>query len=155
MAEKPKVVHFEQGGELQSTVDLYVGLRIRMRRIALDYSEAELAKVTGTTEQQLKEIEAGHQRISPAGLVMLGQVLDVPMAWFFDGLGPEATFGFGGQLPDPLSVSNQMKSEEQEALLLTHFAAITNSASRRMIVALTRKIADLETLLRSSPNTTH
>ena len=86
---------------------------------------------------------------------MLGQVLDVPIAWFFDGLGPEAAFGFGGQLPDPNSVSNQMKFEEHEALLLANFAAITDPASRRMIVALARKIADLETLLRTSPITTH
>ena len=76
--------------EQAHAVDRYVGARVRERRKALKLSQIHLAMKLGLTFQQVQKYERGANRISASKLYEIGQALQVPIAWFFEGYaGPE------------------------------------------------------------------
>ncbi|CAO3373472.1 hypothetical protein [Azospirillum argentinense] len=66
------------------SVDAHVGQRVRMRRTLLGMSQEKLGEAIGLTFQQVQKYERGSNRISAGTLYRLGQVLDVPISFFFD-----------------------------------------------------------------------
>lgn len=66
------------------SVDAHVGQRVRMRRTLLGMSQEKLGEAIGLTFQQVQKYERGSNRISAGTLYRLGQVLDVPVSFFFD-----------------------------------------------------------------------
>ena len=77
-------------GQRANAADRHVGARIRERRVMMGLSQQQLAKMIGVTYQQAHKYERGLNRISAGRLFEIGQVLGVPVSWFFEGLGPEA-----------------------------------------------------------------
>jgi len=67
-------------------VDLRVGARLRERRLMLRMSQQQLADSVGITFQQVQKYENGTNRISASRLFELSRSLEVPIAWFFEGL---------------------------------------------------------------------
>ncbi len=55
-----------------------------MRRTLLGMSQEKLGDAIGLTFQQVQKYERGSNRISAGTLFRLGQVLDVPVSFFFD-----------------------------------------------------------------------
>ena len=74
------------------SVDIYVGQRVRARRMALGMSQETLAHHCGITFQQIQKYEKGANRISASRLHDLGRALAVRAAWFLEGL-PEQDAG--------------------------------------------------------------
>lgn len=78
-------------------VDVYVGQRVRMRRVMCGLSQTALANRIGLTFQQLQKYESGMNRISASKLWLIAQELDAPVQWFFTdavvGKSPTAEFG--------------------------------------------------------------
>ena len=70
-------------------VDVHVGRRVRIRRVLAGMSQTALAEGLGLTFQQLQKYESGSNRISASRLWQISQILDVPIAWFFLGLGDD------------------------------------------------------------------
>ena len=71
--------------------DRYVSSRIRLRRRALHLTQAQLARATGTTFQQIQKYESGANRVTAGKLFALAEALDVPVSFFFDQMaGPHA-----------------------------------------------------------------
>lgn len=79
----------DRPGQRASIADRHVGARIRERRVMLGLSQQQLAKMIGVTYQQAHKYERGLNRISAGRLFEIGQVLGVPVAWFFEGLTPD------------------------------------------------------------------
>src|SRR5437588_7931801 len=71
-------------------IDIHVGARVRSRRIAVGMSQERLAAALGVTFQQLQKYEGAANRISASRLFRIGQALDVPAVFFFDGLRADA-----------------------------------------------------------------
>lgn len=67
-------------------IDLYVGARMRLRRVMMGLSQYTLAQNLGLTFQQVQKYEKGANRISASTLHRLAEVLDVPVSFFFDEL---------------------------------------------------------------------
>ena len=67
------------------SVDVYVGQRVRMRRIQLGMSQEKLAKGVGLTFQQVQKYEKGANRMGSSRLVQFANLLDVPVGWLFEG----------------------------------------------------------------------
>jgi transcriptional regulator with XRE-family HTH domain len=65
--------------------DKYVGSRVRMRRLMLSMSQGKLAAVLGLTFQQVQKYEKGANRIGASRLQALSDILQVPVAFFFEG----------------------------------------------------------------------
>jgi transcriptional regulator with XRE-family HTH domain len=70
-------------------IDIHVGHRLRLRRTLLGMSQERLAHLLGLTFQQIQKYERGVNRIGSSRLYELGQILHVPVSFFFDAM-PES-----------------------------------------------------------------
>jgi transcriptional regulator with XRE-family HTH domain len=124
-----------------SPIDKHVGSRIRMRRLMLDMSQTDIAAALGLTFQQVQKYEKGTNRISASRLLRLCQVLQVPVAFFFEGT-PRAV-----GLPEPVEadvespayVSDFLATSDGVALVKA-FWRIRDAKLRRAIVALIQQV---------------
>ena len=67
-----------------NAVDLHVGKRVRLRRTLLRMSQEQLGTELNITFQQVQKYERGANRVSASRLWDIGQILDVPINYFFD-----------------------------------------------------------------------
>src|SRR5215472_18484905 len=65
--------------------DHHVGARVRMRRRMLAMSQQKLADGLGLTFQQVQKYEKGATRIGAGRLQQISHILQVPIAFFFEG----------------------------------------------------------------------
>jgi transcriptional regulator with XRE-family HTH domain len=72
---------------MKHPIDANVGLRIRQRRWMLGMTQQQLAQRVGIKFQQIQKYESGANRVSASRLFEISQVLEVPISYFFDGLG--------------------------------------------------------------------
>ncbi len=70
--------------------DRHVGARVRMRRKMLAMSQTQLADALGITYQQVQKNESGTNRIGASRLQQISHILQVPVAFFFEG-GPNGS----------------------------------------------------------------
>jgi transcriptional regulator with XRE-family HTH domain len=68
-------------------VDELLGRRLRLRRRIMGLTQNELAAKVGVRFQQIQKYESGANRISAARLWGFSQALEVPVSYFFEGLG--------------------------------------------------------------------
>lgn len=66
--------------------DVYVGSRVRARRLGLRVSQTKLGDATGVTFQQVQKYENGTNRIGAARLYRIARTLGVEVAYFFEGI---------------------------------------------------------------------
>ncbi len=124
-------------------VDVHVGSRIRMRRQILKMSQEKLGDQLGVTFQQVQKYERGANRVGASRLWRLSQVLDVPIAFFFEGLTNEieaGEFADGDQMP---IVYDFINSSDGVALAKA-VSQIKSKAVRRQILELARSLAKEE-----------
>ena len=65
-------------------IDVFVGLRIRMRRKTLGLTQGALAEALGLSFQQVQKYERGANRVSASMLVKTARFLDCPVSYFVD-----------------------------------------------------------------------
>jgi transcriptional regulator with XRE-family HTH domain len=127
-------------------IDVHVGSRIRLRRTLLGISQATLAEAIGLTFQQVQKYEKGANRVSSSRLYDLGQILDVPLSYFFD----EMSAGVSAQSPSGLMLSKQRPESEQEKDPLAKretlefvraYYKIQDPAVRKRVFELTKAVA--------------
>jgi transcriptional regulator with XRE-family HTH domain len=124
--------------------DSHVGKRVRMRRMMLGMSQEMLGDALGVTFQQVQKYENGKNRISASRLQHISQILQVPAAFFFEGV-PQARGRRHAQTdaPFPQHVSDYLATPD--GLHLTKaFMQIPNPTLRRSIVNLVEQIAASE-----------
>jgi len=66
-------------------VDVEVGHRIRIERLARGLSQTALANQLGVTFQQVQKYEKGVNRVGAGRLTKIAEVLGVPVSTFFTG----------------------------------------------------------------------
>lgn len=66
-------------------IDVYVGGRMRLRRIQLGLSQGALAGKIGVSFQAVQKYESGDIRISASRLYDVAQALEVSPGFFFEG----------------------------------------------------------------------
>jgi transcriptional regulator with XRE-family HTH domain len=84
-------------------VDVYVGARVRMRRMILGMSQSRLGELLGVTFQQIQKYENGSNRISVHRLRLTARVLEVSPSYFFEGVIAPVSEGGIGSRPDAQS----------------------------------------------------
>ena len=129
------------GKKAPSPTDQHVGARVRMRRKMLAMSQEQLADALGITYQQVQKCEKGANRIGASRLQQISHILQVPVAFFFEGapnaLAPHDSSGSAlsmAQIDDLVSNSGGLR-------LIGAFMRIDNAALRRRIVMLVQEIA--------------
>ncbi|MBS0244885.1 MAG: helix-turn-helix transcriptional regulator [Proteobacteria bacterium] len=104
-----------------TAIDRHVGQRLRNRRQVHGLSQAALAEILGIAPQQLHKYEIGENRLSVSRLYQLCLVLNVGIAWFFDGL--------PGASPPTAAVDDTQR-------LLTAWSNFKDDNTRRILVEL-------------------
>jgi transcriptional regulator with XRE-family HTH domain len=125
-------------------IDKHVGSRVRMRRMMLGMSQEKLGDALGLTFQQVQKYEKGSNRIGASRLQQISQILQVPVAFFFEGapLMPGETSGLG-EAPSPAYVTDFLATTDGLALVKA-FMRIPNARLRRRIVDLVEEMAGQE-----------
>jgi transcriptional regulator with XRE-family HTH domain len=67
-----------------TSVDVYIGARMRDRRIALGLTQEELGQKLGVSFQQVQKYENGSNRVSAARLFEICEALDLSLASMFE-----------------------------------------------------------------------
>ncbi len=120
-------------------IDVHAGTRVRLRRKALKISQQELAKHLNLTFQQVQKYERGSNRISASKLYEIAQVLQVPVAYFFEGYHQE-----GATAPthaSPQAAVHEFLRSAEAIDLGTAFLGIQSPEQRRRILDLMRAMA--------------
>src|SRR6266576_1491601 len=122
-------------------IDKHVGSRVRMRRMMLGMSQEKLGDALALTFQQVQKYEKGTNRIGASRLQQISQILQVPVAFFFEG-GPSgvASAGSFSEGTSPAYVSDFLATSEGLALTRA-FTRISDAKLRRSIVEMVEQIA--------------
>jgi transcriptional regulator with XRE-family HTH domain len=127
-------------------IDKHVGSRVRMRRMMLSMSQEKLGGALGLTFQQVQKYEKGTNRIGASRLQQISHILQVPVAFFFEGaptFHPQNEGDGMGEAPSPTYVSDFLATSDGLALTKA-FMEIKEPKLRRRIVDLVEEIAGRE-----------
>lgn len=119
-----------------SAVNAHVGMRLRVRREMLALSEREFASAFQLAVAELKEIEAGHREVNAKVLFRLANLLEVPVAWFFEGMSAENTLPMEGVQPKSPQVNvvpDLIRQKEYQRMLAVYFDELTLEAQERLV----------------------
>jgi transcriptional regulator with XRE-family HTH domain len=113
-------------------IDVFVGSRVRLRRLMVGMSQEALADRLGVTFQQVQKYEKGTNRISASRLQAISDVFRVPPSFFFqDDEAVPAT----GMVQETGDVSTFVSSKEGLDLNRA-FLKIEDASVRKSIIAL-------------------
>jgi transcriptional regulator with XRE-family HTH domain len=122
-------------------IDRHVGSRVRMRRMMLGMSQEKLGDALDLTFQQVQKYEKGTNRIGASRLQSIAHILQVPVAFFFEGAPSGAAHSDGlVEAPSPAYISDFLASSEGLALTKA-FMRIKDPKVRRRVVDLVEAIA--------------
>ena len=129
--------------ESPNPIDIHVGKRVRMRRLMLRMSQTTLADELGLTFQQVQKYEKGANRISASKLQQCAHILQVPVAFFFEGAPgvPGVARGAKGTAPLPDYVTDFLTTRDGLAFIKA-FTQIKDAKLRSCIADLVEGIAD-------------
>ncbi|MCL3882288.1 helix-turn-helix transcriptional regulator [Marivita sp. GX14005] len=121
-------------------VDVHVGKRIRHRRWLVGMTQQQLAEKVGIKFQQIQKYETGANRVSASRLWDIADALDVPVAFFFEGIEEaqheESANGKAEAVPSDL-----MGDKEALDLIRSYYSIPENQ--RRRLFELARVLSDV------------
>src|ERR1041384_3669600 len=122
-------------------IDKHVGSRVRMRRMMLGMSQEKLGDALGLTFQQVQKYEKGTNRIGASRLQQISLILQVPVAFFFEGAPPPPGGAPGfAEAPSPAYVTDFLATNDGLSLVKA-FMRIPNAKLRRRVVELVEEMA--------------
>lgn len=120
---------------MKHPVDVHVGKRVRHRRWMTGTTQQQLAEKVGIKFQQIQKYETGMNRVSASRLWDIAHALDVPVAFFFDGLSDGKTETAQSDMP------SDILSDREALELLRSYYAIPETQRRRLF-ELARVLSD-------------
>ena len=122
-------------------VDVYVGSRLRLRRILLGMSQQKLSDALGVTFQQLQKYENGSNRISASRLYQLSRLLSVPISFFFAEYGEDSKGeSSAGQTPIAEEMTHPEMSRRETLVLVRSYYQIKDPDVRKQLLDLLRSL---------------
>src|SRR5436305_6562493 len=118
--------------KVPNPIDSYVGSRVRMRRMMLGMSQEKLGDALGLTFQQIQKYEKGTNRIGASRLQQISLVLQVQVAFFFEGAPGSSGFT---EAESPEYMTSFFASSDGLKLAKA-FTRVSNMALRRRIIDL-------------------
>ncbi|GGE21924.1 putative HTH-type transcriptional regulator R00410 [Aureimonas endophytica] len=123
-------------------VDIHVGSRVRLRRTMLGMSQERLGESLGITFQQIQKYEKGSNRIGASRLQKMGEVLSVPIAFFFEDAPNGAATPDGFQEGQGPNYVVDFLSTAEGLQLSRAFMKIADPKVRRRIIDLVRTLGE-------------
>jgi transcriptional regulator with XRE-family HTH domain len=127
-----------------NSIDAQVGNRVRLRRMLVGMSQEKLGEMLGLTFQQVQKYEKGVNRIGAGRLYHVGQILGVPVSYFYEDVierGP-ANPAVANDRATPSAVEFLSSSEGMQLTLA--FMRIREPKVRRRVIDLVKTLADGE-----------
>lgn len=125
-------------------VDVYVGQRLRHRRLIMGLTQESLANSTGLTFQQIQKYEQGKNRVSASRLLQFGKILTVEPNFFFSALLESQTKQPSHGLAedqDEFRSPSLLESKETIELLRAYYS-ISDLKKRKGILKIIKEFAD-------------
>ena len=125
-------------------VDQHVGAKLRARRGELGMSQTVVADKLGLTFQQVQKYERGYNRVSASRLYDLTEILDVDIAYFFQGFRdweiPESPEAWTTDVWELIKVFNQLPENLRMSLrlLLKSIPANFEDESEQVLISSAR-----------------
>lgn len=120
---------------MKHPVDVHVGKRVRHRRWMVGMTQQQLAEKVGIKFQQIQKYETGMNRISASRLWDISEALEVPVGFFFEGLGEASEVPSGADLPADILA-------DKEALELVRSYYAIPETQRKRLFELARVLSD-------------
>ena len=108
-------------------IDLHVGKRIRERRLTMNVSQQDLAKLIGVTFQQAHKYEKGINRVSAGRLFDIAHCLGTSVDYFFEGLEQDS--------------KNLSMSQKRSLEIMGHFSTIKDQNHQEALANLARALS--------------
>ena len=123
-------------------IDVHVGGRLRLRRLAVGLSQERLAKSIGITFQQIQKYERGTNRIVASRLHDLARVLDVPVGYFFSEMN-EATLSESNATAraEAVAFSHDLMGERETLELVRSYYNIADPRVRKRLFDLVKSVS--------------
>ena len=121
---------------MKHPVDAHVGKRVRHRRWMTGMTQQQLAEKVGIKFQQIQKYETGMNRISASRLWDIAHALEVPVAYFFEGLEEEAAAVEATTAP-----RGDLLADREALELVRSYYAIPETQRRRLF-DLARVLSD-------------
>lgn len=129
-----------------SPVDKHVGTRLRQRRTLLGVSQEKLGDALGVTFQQVQKYERGINRIGAGRLFEMSNILDVPVAFFYE--------GYDGEIADnrievmngdgPNSLDGDPMKHRETLELVRYYYGIKDVKLRKQVLDLLKSVAGVD-----------
>jgi transcriptional regulator with XRE-family HTH domain len=116
---------------MANDIDLHLGKRLRRRRRLLGLTQQQLAGSVGVRFQQIQKYECGANRISAARLWQLSEALEVPIGYFYDGLGDQPGHTVIGN--DRTDSSGEMFARKETLDLIRAYYQLGERPRRRLL----------------------
>ena len=118
----------------------------------LHISQEQLAGDIGVTFQQVQKYESGHNRVSASRLFDISRVLDCPISYFFEDIGPETTGerstpasrGTDGVAEDATSFDNDPMQRTETLELVRAYWRLSNADLRQNVLELLTNVSKRE-----------
>jgi transcriptional regulator with XRE-family HTH domain len=136
-----------------SQIDVFVGSRVRMRRLMAGLSQEKLADGLGITFQQVQKYEKGTNRIGASRLQAIADILGVHPSFFFQE-GDDVAARNGDTTREPSEISSFVSSKEGIALNRA-FLKITDPVLRKKIISLVAAVAQTPETESTRTGTSH
>jgi transcriptional regulator with XRE-family HTH domain len=127
-------------------VDVFVGNKLREKRIMLGLSQDAVGKTLGLSFQQIQKYERGVNRISSSRLYEFSKILSAPVGYFFDGLDFQANDNQPSSKAAEEAAEykyDEMYSRETLELMRSYYS-IKDEKTRRRFADLIRSFAEQE-----------
>ena len=127
-------------------IDIYVGSRVRLRRMGLHISQEKLGDALELTFQQIQKYERGINRISAGRLWHMAEVLDVPISYFFSDFiindnDPSSSLS---DISRETAIYTEDRMSKRETMdLVQAYYCVPNKATRRRIIDLIRSLSQI------------
>ena len=123
-------------------IDIQVGNRVRIRRMLIGMSQERLGDLLGLTFQQVQKYEKGVNRIGAGRLFEVARILNVPIDFFYEGLGGAAGQpGMGDSESAPVM---EFVSSGEGLQLSLAFMKIKDAKVRKRVLDLVKSLAEEE-----------
>jgi len=119
-----------RGRLMANDIDLHLGKRLRRRRRLLGLTQQQLAGAVGVRFQQIQKYECGANRISAARLWQLSEALEVPIAYFYDGLSDQLRME---DLSDRTDSSGEMFARKETLDLIRAYYQLGERPRRKLL----------------------
>lgn len=124
-----------------SPVDIHVGTKVRARRVEIGMSQEKLGAAVGLTFQQIQKYERGANRIGASRLYEFSTILDVPIAYFYEGMPTDVVTAIQTRIQDNADLTDETAMDQETMKLVKTYYKVTSESVRRRIYELVKAVS--------------